>query len=77
MTFQQYYRRLSSEERDNYAESIGISRAYIEIHLMKTQRRNPSTTTMQRMATHSHGHLNYMDVIKSFPPLNQSEAAAS
>ena len=76
MTFQDYYRQLSSSERDKYAKSIGISRAYIEIHLMKTQRRNPTTKTMQRMAEGSNGSLSYMEVVASFPPIIK-EAIAS
>lgn len=75
MTFQDYYRSLSSKDRDEYAEFIGISRPYIEIHLMKTQRRNPSTTTMQRMAEGSNGNLTYMDVVASFPPLVKEAVA--
>lgn len=75
MTFQQYYKSLNSKERDAYAEAIRLNRRYIEIHLMKTQRRNPSTTTMQRMAEGSNGNLTYMDVVASFPPLIKEAVA--
>jgi hypothetical protein len=73
MTFQEYYLSLPPSGRSKYCDDIELDQRYVELHLLKVQRRNPREKTMERMAKKSKGHLSYLDVLTSFPKINTKQ----
>lgn len=60
-----WYRSLSRDERIAYCERAGVSRDYLEVHLL-FRRKNPRLETMQRLADASLGRVSREDVARFF-----------
>lgn len=63
--FRSWYRSLNGAERSEYARRAGVSRAYIEVHLMY-RRKVPKRETMLRLADASLGRVAYEDLLSWF-----------
>lgn len=63
--FRSWYRSLTGEERAEYARRAGISRQYIEVHLLY-RRKVPKRETMLRLASASLGRVAYEDLLSWF-----------
>lgn len=63
--FKTWYRSLTAQEKDAYAERAGTTRRYIEVQLV-FRRRNPSLEMIKRLADASLGRLSHDDVARFF-----------
>lgn len=65
MKFSDYYRQLSSEEREQFAERAKTSTKYIEIHLL-TVRKVARKDMMKALAAASQGHCSEQEILQHF-----------
>ncbi len=60
-----WYRSLTKEEKQAYAERAGTTRTYIEVQLV-SRRRIPRKDLMHRLASASLGRVGFDDVVRFF-----------
>lgn len=73
--FRTWYRSLNSLERAEYARRAGVSRLYIEVHLLH-RRKAPKRETMIRLADASLGRIAYEELLSFFYARPADEKAA-
>jgi hypothetical protein len=73
--FRTWYRALNGLERDEYARRAGVSRLYIEVHLLH-RRKAPKRETMVRLADASLGRVAYEELVAFFYARPAGEKAA-
>ena len=68
MKIKEFYSDLSDEGRNSFCERAGISRAYLETHLLckPYRRKTPRRDTMKRLSAASAGKVTYSQLVADF-----------